>query len=78
MTKNMMNRELAIVGAIALVCSGGVAITLALFRFLLLELGMATNHLYCGVESWSLLLRFMASILPFHVRARENACLTSV
>ena len=44
----------------------------SLFRFLLLELGMATNHLYCGVESWSLLLRFMASILPFHVRARQT------
>lgn len=33
MTKNMMNRELAIVGAIALVCSGGVAITLAFLGF---------------------------------------------
>lgn len=33
MTKNMMNRELAIVGAIALVCSGGVSITLAFLGF---------------------------------------------
>ena len=33
MTKNMMNREIAIIGAIALVCSGAVAITLAFFGF---------------------------------------------
>ena len=33
MTKNMMNRELAIVGAIALLCSGGVATFLAFYGF---------------------------------------------
>ena len=33
MTKNMMNREIAIIGAIALVCSGAVAITLAFLGF---------------------------------------------
>lgn len=33
MTKNMMNRELAIIGAIALLCSGGVAIFLAFYGF---------------------------------------------
>lgn len=38
MTKNMMNRELAIIGAIALLCSGGVATFLA----------------FCGFSYWSL------------------------
>ena len=33
MTKNMMNRELAIIGAIALLCSGGVATFLAFYGF---------------------------------------------
>ncbi|WP_028899781.1 lipopolysaccharide biosynthesis protein [Prevotella sp. HJM029] len=33
MTKNMMNRELAIIGAIALLCSGGVATLLAFYGF---------------------------------------------
>ncbi len=33
MTKNMMNRELAIIGAIALLCSGGVATFLACYGF---------------------------------------------
>ena len=33
MTKNMMNRELAIIGAIALLCSGGVATFLAFYDF---------------------------------------------
>ena len=33
MTKNMMNRELAILGAIALLCSGGVATFLAFYGF---------------------------------------------
>lgn len=33
MTKNMMNRELTIIGAIALLCSGGVATFLAFYGF---------------------------------------------
>ena len=33
MTKNMMNREIAIIGAIALVCSGSIAIVLAFLGF---------------------------------------------
>ena len=33
MTKNMMNRELAIIGAVALLCSGGVATFLAFYGF---------------------------------------------
>ena len=33
MTKNMMNRELAIIGAIALLCSGGIATFLAFYGF---------------------------------------------